>query len=346
MADVPGQVPGCARHAGAQEDPSVFPHQPPAKAVFKADPQPDQEEQDRHDRRALRRPHLARLRRPVHRAGGDDGGQFLFAFGNRTGATRLPRPPRRARRSTTGGPKEVRFCLGQGPPASSSQAIARTHLARDGVGLWATDPVPTTAAAASANRLRLVAKHTFAQAQQNRWAIRLTTLDRQHSSALLPELVEETRLGRVIGPCRAPHFWTMRTSALHHIKGMDVFSGASARRHLCGRLIPHHPDGRAWGHETPQGRGLAPLSPQFHAKGSGCAHSPFRGRLRRRRCPDPDGEIRLRPQVVRTRLTQRLSPVASETAVSLRHFPGHGRGQHALVPSRYVFWSGGVRVEL
>ena len=32
---------------------------------------------------------------------------------------------------------------------------------------------------------------------------------------------EETKLGRAIGPCRPPAFWTTRTSALHHIRGMD-----------------------------------------------------------------------------------------------------------------------------
>ena len=43
-----------------------------------------------------------------------------------------------------------------------------------------------------------------------------------HDGSLLAELVEETRLGRVIGPCRAPDFSAVCTSALRHTKGMDI----------------------------------------------------------------------------------------------------------------------------
>ncbi|CAE7195818.1 eIF3-S7 [Symbiodinium natans] len=57
-----------------------------------------------------------------------------------------------------------------------------------------------------------------------------------HSDALLAELVEERRLGRVIGPARAPADWPIRTVALPHIKDMttlveppdhDIFVAAS-----------------------------------------------------------------------------------------------------------------------
>ena len=44
--------------------------------------------------------------------------------------------------------------------------------------------------------------------------------DQEHTQALLDELVEETRLGRVTGPCAAPRHWSVTTTALPSVAGM------------------------------------------------------------------------------------------------------------------------------
>ena len=46
--------------------------------------------------------------------------------------------------------------------------------------------------------------------------------DQEHTQALLDELVAETRLGRVIGPCAAPDYWAVPTVALPSVTGMGV----------------------------------------------------------------------------------------------------------------------------
>ena len=46
--------------------------------------------------------------------------------------------------------------------------------------------------------------------------------DQEHTQALLDELVAETRLGRVIGPCAAPDHWAVPTVALPSVTGMGV----------------------------------------------------------------------------------------------------------------------------
>ena len=46
--------------------------------------------------------------------------------------------------------------------------------------------------------------------------------DKEYTQALLDELVAETRLGRVIGPCAAPDHWAVPTVALPSVTGMGV----------------------------------------------------------------------------------------------------------------------------
>ena len=46
--------------------------------------------------------------------------------------------------------------------------------------------------------------------------------DQEHTKALLDELVAETRLGRVMGPCAAPDHWSVPTIALPSVAGMGV----------------------------------------------------------------------------------------------------------------------------
>ena len=51
----------------------------------------------------------------------------------------------------------------------------------------------------------------------------------EHAEHVLQELVEETRLGRVIGPARASDHWPVTTVPLHDVLDMDtrVFAAAS-----------------------------------------------------------------------------------------------------------------------
>ena len=46
--------------------------------------------------------------------------------------------------------------------------------------------------------------------------------DQEHTRALLDELVAETRLGRVTGPCAAPNHWSVSTVALPSVADMGV----------------------------------------------------------------------------------------------------------------------------
>ena len=46
--------------------------------------------------------------------------------------------------------------------------------------------------------------------------------DQEHTRALLDELVAETRLGRVTGPCAAPDHWSVSTVALPSVADMGV----------------------------------------------------------------------------------------------------------------------------
>ena len=47
-----------------------------------------------------------------------------------------------------------------------------------------------------------------------------------HTDTMLAEVLEEARLGRIVGPLRAPHWWPGRTVALHCLEG-DLFAAAA-----------------------------------------------------------------------------------------------------------------------
>ena len=64
-----------------------------------------------------------------------------------------------------------------------------------------------------------------------------------YSKELLQEVVEETRLGRMIGPLRAPGYWPARTVALHDLAGMDCLLDPPPGDLFRGRVICHHPSG-------------------------------------------------------------------------------------------------------
>ena len=47
-----------------------------------------------------------------------------------------------------------------------------------------------------------------------------------HTDTMLAEVLEEARLGRIVGPLRAPHWWPGRTVALHCLEGA-LFAAAA-----------------------------------------------------------------------------------------------------------------------
>ena len=96
---------------------------------------------------------------------------------------------------------------------------------------------------------RYSSPRTLTQLREDNWRyVRQRTSSarpREHSPALLAELVEETKLGRVIGACSPPAVWTTSTSALHYIRGMDKL-----QHHPHGdvvvHLLSHPPLRREW----------------------------------------------------------------------------------------------------
>ncbi|CAE7767400.1 POLA2, partial [Symbiodinium sp. KB8] len=72
-------------------------------------------------------------------------------------------------------------------------------------------PCATTPAPTDSRRRRPVAGEVAARPR-----------DQEHTRALLDELVAETRLGRVMGPCAAPDHWSVPTVALPSVADMGV----------------------------------------------------------------------------------------------------------------------------
>ena len=77
----------------------------------------------------------------------------------------------------------------------------------------------------------------------------------QHAKQLLQELVEEQRLGRVVGPLRAPADWPCQTVALPHISGCDALLDAPAGQFLAAASFPTLHG--AWPKRTPTSSPLA-----------------------------------------------------------------------------------------
>ena len=160
--------------------------------------------------------------------------------------------------------------------------------------------------------------------------------DQEHTRALLDELVAETRLGRVMGPCAAPDHWSVPTVALPSVADMgvlrqpppgDCFAALSFA--ICqvdenGELkLRRGEDWRRSGHNATMG---ASDVPTHH----------FLGDI---------VDLVLRAGVW-PRPPERLSPVGGSPPRALRHLSPLGRGRDALVPLRHVLRRRGERVEL
>ena len=142
-----------------------------------------------------------------------------------------------------------------------------------------------------------------------------TPRDQEHTRALLDELVAETRLGRVTGPCAAPDHWSVSTVALPSVADMvlrqppsgDCFAALSFA--IC---------------QVDENGELAPVGPQRHPATSDVPTHHFLGDI---------------VDLVLRAWAEGWDPVVF----------GHdllGGGRDALVPLRHVLRRRGERVEL
>ena len=97
----------------------------------------------------------------------------------------------------------------------------------------------------------------------------------EHTEQLLKELMDETRLGRVIGPARAPAHWTRATVAMPHHVHMDRL--VDYLRAMCSRPS-RSPSCRRMRMETSSCAG-ARTGDGRHTTGGRRPHPPFCGRL-------------------------------------------------------------------
>ena len=171
----------------------------------------------------------------------------------------------------------------------------------------------------------------------------------EYTEKLLAELVEETRLGRVVGPTRPPAGWNIATVPLIDlVTGADRLVPPPPGRHF-GGVVPHHPGGRERCHQGQERRRLASGRPQRHGESTRRADAPLCRRLRRhypsgRRAGRPGtggGAAHLRP-----RPPQRLQAVARQGAGALWHILAGAQRGHHVVPHGDVFRRGGVGLEL
>ena len=90
----------------------------------------------------------------------------------------------------------------------------------------------------------------------------------EYTEKLLAELVDETRLGRVVGPTRPPAGWNISTVPVVDVAGTDRLVPPPPGPSLRGGVVPHHPGGRERRHQGTERRGLASGRPQCHGEGT------------------------------------------------------------------------------
>ena len=90
-----------------------------------------------------------------------------------------------------------------------------------------------------------------------------------HSDVMLAELVDKTRLGRVIGPAKAPSWWPGPDQPDLQRRGHGRPGGAPRRRRLRGHVLRHPPGERERQGQNPTKKGLAALVTQRHRQGVG-----------------------------------------------------------------------------
>ena len=126
-----------------------------------------------------------------------------------------PPPAARAARTAAAAPSERWQSWGAGPASSPGPRPQRV-----GGG-----PVSSIMGGGPLDRAAAMIGTPMAKFEYVGWQLRRSQPG-PHTDTMLAEVLEEARLGRIVGPLRAPHWWPGRTVALHCLEG-DLFAAAA-----------------------------------------------------------------------------------------------------------------------